>query len=111
MDCKFINQTRFDFVKEAVSIKQLTGKTYDPAVLAKELCTFLDEAFNESIDNPDELMKTYRLNLFQLNEKVKLKKGNRIFEARILDVTDNGQLVVYHGTEETFEVGEIEWLV
>jgi len=106
-----VNQTRFELVKEAVSIKQITGKTYDPAVLAKELCSCLDQSYHESIENPDEVMKAYRMNLYQLNGKVKLKKGNRIFEARIIDVTNNGQLVVHHGIDETFEVGEVEWLI
>lgn len=105
-----INQTRF-FLEQAVSVKQITGNSYDPAILAKELCVCLDQSYHESIDNPDELMKTYRLDLYQINEKVKLKKGSRVFEARFLDVTNNGQMVVHHGIEERFEVGEVEWMI
>jgi BirA family biotin operon repressor/biotin-[acetyl-CoA-carboxylase] ligase len=56
-------------------------------------------------------MKAYRSDLYQLNEKVKLKKGSRVFEARFLNVTDNGQMVVHHGIEEKFEVGEVEWVI
>ncbi|MFL5771999.1 MAG: biotin--[acetyl-CoA-carboxylase] ligase [Flavisolibacter sp.] len=106
-----INQTRFDLLTPAVSMKQITGKDHNPSALAKELCVFLDHSYHEAVENPDELKKAYRNDIYQLNEKVKLKKGSRIFEARILNVTDDGKLLVYHGTEEKFDVGEVEWVM
>jgi BirA family biotin operon repressor/biotin-[acetyl-CoA-carboxylase] ligase len=89
-----INQTDFKKLKnKAVSLRQITGSSFDPSSLAIELCIYLDA------------------NLFQLGKKVKLKKGSRLFEAVIKDVTSLGQLVVQHAVEERFEVGEVEWVI
>src|SRR4051812_423855 len=46
-----INQTKFDsVVVNAISLKQITGKTYDPVQLAKELCGHLNQRYNQLIN-------------------------------------------------------------
>jgi BirA family biotin operon repressor/biotin-[acetyl-CoA-carboxylase] ligase len=38
-----LNQTNFpDWIQQPVSLKQITGKTFDTLLMAKELCIFLD---------------------------------------------------------------------
>jgi BirA family transcriptional regulator, biotin operon repressor / biotin---[acetyl-CoA-carboxylase] ligase len=107
-----INQTDFKKLKnKAVSLRQITGSSFDPSSLAKELCIYLDMQFNKLLANPNEVSEQYHANLFQLGKKVKLKKGSRLFEAVIKDVTSLGQLVVQHAVEERFEVGEVEWVI
>jgi hypothetical protein len=34
-----------------------------------------------------------------------------VFEAEFKDVNSLGQMVILHGTEEKFNVGEIEWII
>ncbi|HEV7622121.1 MAG TPA: biotin--[acetyl-CoA-carboxylase] ligase [Flavisolibacter sp.] len=107
-----INQTDFNELQsKAVSLEQITGKTYQPLSLAKDLCRFLDLSFQLLLKKPSEIIEEYKEHLYKLNEPVKLKKTNRIFEAVIKDVTTSGQLVVMHALEETFSVGEVEWII
>jgi BirA family transcriptional regulator, biotin operon repressor / biotin---[acetyl-CoA-carboxylase] ligase len=107
-----INQTQFEALStKAVSLKQITGKTYEPVLLAKELCRYLSDAYTLLHRLPDEVMEQYRRHLYKRNETVRLKQGSRVFEAVVKDVTVLGELVVAHGTEERFGVGEVEWVV
>ena len=107
-----INQTSFDeLATKAVSTKQITGKDYEPVVLAKELCGYLNEAFAQLQSSPEEMIAAYKSCLYKLNEIVRLKKGSRVFDAVVKDVTPLGQLVVQHATEERFDVGEVEWVI
>jgi biotin-(acetyl-CoA carboxylase) ligase len=52
----------------------------------------------------------YVSNLYKLNEKVKLKKENRVFEALIKGISPVGKLIVQHGIEEEFDFGSVEWI-
>ena len=107
-----INQTDFgDLKNKAVSLKQITGNNFDPVSLAKEICDILDTQFDQLTLDPNAVIKEYRSNLYKLGEKIKLKKGNRIFEAIMKDVTDTGQLIVQHAVDERFDVGEVEWML
>ena len=43
-------------------------------------------------------------------KKVKLRKDNRVFEAMINGVNENGQLETAHAIPEAFDFGTIEWV-
>jgi BirA family biotin operon repressor/biotin-[acetyl-CoA-carboxylase] ligase len=106
-----INQTHFEGLDQrAVSLKQITGKTFDPVVLAKELCNELEVAYEALVKNEIELVQKYHAALYKKDKKVKLKQATRTFEAVIKGVTINGQLITEHAVEEMFDVGEIEWV-
>jgi BirA family biotin operon repressor/biotin-[acetyl-CoA-carboxylase] ligase len=108
-----INQVSFPpEIHQAVSLKQVTGREFDPMNLAKELCNFLDLRFNQLVEEGFGPIHTaYLEQLYQKNRKVKLRQGARVFEAIIRSVNDSGQLIVEHAIEETFSFGEVEWLV
>jgi len=107
-----INQTDFgELNSKAVSLKQITGKHFDLVILAKELCNELNKKYQVLLNDSSQIVDEYKLHLYKLNEIVKLKKQNRVFEAVIKDVNTNGQLIVQHGTEERFVVGEVEWVI
>jgi BirA family biotin operon repressor/biotin-[acetyl-CoA-carboxylase] ligase len=107
-----VNQTNFgDLGTKAVSLKQITGKDFEPIALAKELCNEIQVQFENLLKDPSQIIFTYKANLYKLQKKVKLKKDNRVFEAIIKDVTTNGQLVVENVAEERFDVGEVEWII
>jgi BirA family transcriptional regulator, biotin operon repressor / biotin---[acetyl-CoA-carboxylase] ligase len=108
-----INQTGFPAdLPNPVSLKQISGKTYNPAGLSKDLCHVLEKNFQLLGKGESALLfKQYREQLYKKGEKVRLKKGSRIFEAVIKDVSDNGQLITQHALEEYFGFGEIEWLL
>ncbi|HEU4633727.1 MAG TPA: biotin--[acetyl-CoA-carboxylase] ligase [Flavisolibacter sp.] len=107
-----INQTNFSGLEtRAVSLKQITGKTFEPRMLALELCDSIDQQYRRLFSEPQAISQAYHAALYRLNEKVRLKKGSQVFDAVIKEVTDLGQLVVEHGAEERFDVGEVEWVI
>ena len=79
--------------------------------LAKELCSYLSEAFAVLESSSEQIIATYKSCLYKLGETVRLKKESRVFDAMVKDVTSLGQLVVHHAIEERFSVGEVEWMI
>jgi BirA family biotin operon repressor/biotin-[acetyl-CoA-carboxylase] ligase len=108
-----INQSVFDpDLPNPVSLKQITGKSFLPADLAKELCTIIEANYLILIaGNFEILFNKYQAHLYKKNEKVKLKKSNRVFETTIKGVSETGQLITQHSIEERFEFGEVEWTI
>lgn len=108
-----INQTNFsEAAINAVSLKQITGRRFNPLDLTKELCACLQKRYQELLFTPGETIKaTYNNILFKKGEKVILKKSNKVFECIIKEVTIYGQLLTQSATEELFDVGEIQWII
>jgi BirA family transcriptional regulator, biotin operon repressor / biotin---[acetyl-CoA-carboxylase] ligase len=108
-----INQTSFNpSLPNPVSLKQITGKPFDPIILAKELCIIFKKHYNELVTNGfDELYAQYNSLLYKKDETVKLKKENRLFEVVIKEVSPAGKLVTQHAIEEEFGFGEVEWVI
>jgi BirA family biotin operon repressor/biotin-[acetyl-CoA-carboxylase] ligase len=108
-----INQTIFpEDLKNAISLRQITGRSFDPVELAKELCGVVDKNFKNLITNGFEnIYASYLSYLYKINEPVKLKKGTRIFEGIVKSVSPEGELVVQHAIEEEFGFGDIEWVI
>ena len=108
-----INQSVFDpDLPNPVSLKQITGKNYEPLELAKELCSIIEKKYQLLIaGNFKTFFDKYQIHLYKKDEKVKLKKSNRVFETTIKGVSETGQLITQHSIEERFEFGEVEWIL
>ncbi|MEN9548378.1 MAG: hypothetical protein RIR12_969 [Bacteroidota bacterium] len=108
-----INQTAFDpALPNPVSLKQITGKTFEPLVLAKELHQVFCETYNELLSSDfNTAYYLYNHLLYKKGKIVKFKKDNRVLEAVIKEVNTAGQLVVIHNVEECFDFGGVEWVV
>jgi BirA family transcriptional regulator, biotin operon repressor / biotin---[acetyl-CoA-carboxylase] ligase len=108
-----INQTAFDpALPNPVSLKQITGKTFEPPVLAEELHQIFCDTYNELISSDfNTAYHLYNHLLYKKGKTVKFKKDNRVFEAVIKEVNTAGQLVVAHNVEECFDFGGVEWVV
>jgi BirA family transcriptional regulator, biotin operon repressor / biotin---[acetyl-CoA-carboxylase] ligase len=104
-----INQTVFaEGTGNPVSLKQITGKNFDPVLLAKELVHAFDSNFHQLINGEFEnIHSQYLEHLYKKNELVKLRKGNRVFQTTIKTVSTQGKLIT---TEDEFEFGEVEFL-
>lgn len=107
-----INQTAFDALEgKPVSLKQITGKAFDPISLAKELCRHLEQRFSMLKNEPsDKLLSAYNEHLYKIDEVVHFKRNNIMFQAKVKGVDKNGQLLIMHGVEERIPFGEITWL-
>ena len=108
-----INQTIFPGeLINPVSLKQITGQDFDPVELAKELCVCISEQFDLLVNGEKEnIYKRYNEFLYKLNEQVKLKKDNRVFEVIIKGVSPFGKLMTAHAFDEEFGFGEVEWVI
>jgi BirA family biotin operon repressor/biotin-[acetyl-CoA-carboxylase] ligase len=108
-----INQTEFaPDLPNPVSMKQITGRQANTVDLAKELCEILDHYFRELITNGFEsILSSYLSHFYKKDKSVRLKKDNRVFEATIKGISPEGKLIVQHGIEEQFDLGEIQWLI
>lgn len=106
-----INQTRFDAsLGNPVSLKQITGKNFDPVVLAKELCTDLTKRLDQLDHAPFSiLLDEYNQYLFKRNTTVQLKKMNTRFTCTILGVNETGELLVKDAPTDRFRFGEVSW--
>ncbi len=106
-----INQTVFDKnLANAVSLKQITGKTFNPVDLAKELHALLIKKLAEQI-NLEKTLKQYNQHLFKINELVTLRKGITRFDTVIKEVSPQGKLITVDAIEREFDFGEVEWVL
>jgi BirA family biotin operon repressor/biotin-[acetyl-CoA-carboxylase] ligase len=107
-----VNQTKFPkSIINPVSMKQITGKHFDPVALAKELSGHLEKRYHQ-LKNKEEakMLAEYRSSLYKKYQEVKLKKGPIVFNAVIKDVSEQGDLIVNSGIKERFHFGEVEWV-
>ncbi len=108
-----INQRNFDSrLPNPVSLRQITGATYDVVVMAKELQKEFQKALStlEPGKDVENLIHVFNQNLHKKGKTVRLKKDDRVFEAQIIEVTPKGQLLVHHHTDELLNFGEVIWL-
>jgi BirA family transcriptional regulator, biotin operon repressor / biotin---[acetyl-CoA-carboxylase] ligase len=108
-----INQTIFPpDLPNPVSLKQIKGKSFKPVELARNLCYIFYEKWNIGVSKGfDKLYTQYLSLLYKRNERVKLRKENKVFETTIQSVTPTGKLVVKHSIIEEFEFGQVEWVI
>lgn len=103
-----INQVSFpDETNRPVSLKQITGKSFDPEELAIALCSVIDKRFNSY--DPSSILAEYNEHLLFKDQKVKLKSGQVTFETIIKGVNESGELITQDVCERTFR--EVTWLM
>jgi BirA family biotin operon repressor/biotin-[acetyl-CoA-carboxylase] ligase len=107
-----VNQTEFpDIAKKVVSIKQITGNTLDPILIAKQFCGFLETRFNQLKNQGfDDLLTLFNERLYKKGQMVKLRKNNIVGEYLIKSVNSFGELVAEAGIENHFAHGSVEWI-
>ncbi|MBC8033495.1 MAG: biotin--[acetyl-CoA-carboxylase] ligase [Chitinophagaceae bacterium] len=107
-----INQTIFaEDLKNPVSLKQITGKTFDIIELSKELCTWIDTRYNALSAGTAGTIQAYNDVLFKRDEKVRLKVETAVFETEIRRVSAEGKLITFDTLERAFDVGDITWML
>lgn len=108
-----INQVVFGEMKaNPVSLKQVTGKTQDVKLLAKKLCTYLDDKYNQLRTHKfDVLLQEYNHYLFRANQTAVFRNEEGAFEAKVKGVNQNGQLIIEHKKLEIIDHGKIEWVL
>lgn len=108
-----INQTFFSAeLPNAVSLKQITGNTYQVTELAKELCVCLEHRWQQlRAQKHNDLFKQYSQYLYKAGETVTFKKNNKIFNAVVAGVNKNGDLLLNTDKQTPHAFGSIEWIL
>ncbi len=107
-----VNQTSFEDIENtAQSLKNVTGKSYDPKTLARELQQLLNTALN-SIEKEDfkNVLEKCNKYLYKRDKLVSLKKDTAVFKTKIVAINEYGQLLTADAIERIFNVGEVEWV-
>jgi len=108
-----INQVYFNTgLKNPVSLKQISGKDYDPILLAEELFALLIER-TRSLDIAGfaQTLADYNTRLYARNREVRLLKDDQVFVTMVRGVNAEGQLLTKDTEERRFDFGEVEWLL
>jgi BirA family transcriptional regulator, biotin operon repressor / biotin---[acetyl-CoA-carboxylase] ligase len=108
-----INQTAFSNVlRNPVSLKQITGNTYNVVELAKELCALLEENIKPLFaGDANTILKNYNLYLYKRNELAEFKQGSTKFSGIVKKADESGNLIIDTGIEKAYQSGRLEWLL
>jgi len=105
-----VNQTDFGSLgNTAVSLKQITGRIFDPLQLARELCGFLQAEWEVLLRDPSLVRDRYNGHLYRRGELVKFRIDGELHEGRINTVNEQGQLVLGEAEEAFYDPGSIVW--
>lgn len=105
-------QKRFPpFLENPVSIKQVTGKEYAVKDVAVRIQEAVVDAVKVLATNNIAFYEAYNQKLFKKEERVKLKKENRVFETVIKGVNAQGELMTGENGLTIFRFGEVEWML
>jgi BirA family transcriptional regulator, biotin operon repressor / biotin---[acetyl-CoA-carboxylase] ligase len=108
-----INQLEFpSATRDPVSLRQVTGRSFDVIALAKELGSFLDLRYRSlETDGAAALLRAYNERLYRRGMEVRLKKESAVFTTRIEGVSMQGQLLTRDVLDRRFTFGEVEWVI
>jgi BirA family biotin operon repressor/biotin-[acetyl-CoA-carboxylase] ligase len=109
-----INQTSFGTeLNKAVSLKQITGKTYLVNDLAVELCKHIQDAMDLLVtEGPDAIITLYNNALYKKGELVTVAVNEVIKSVTMCRVLPNGYLEIENenGIKESVALGAVKWL-
>ena len=108
-----VNQTSFSgSLNNPVSLKEITGKSFDIEALAKRLYKAVLLAVNEMDSKSfSTFLAEYNHYLYRLKSIVKLRETNEVFECIIEGVNERGKLLTSGSTNREFEFGQVEWII
>jgi BirA family biotin operon repressor/biotin-[acetyl-CoA-carboxylase] ligase len=106
-----INSKTFNPVlPNPISLTNITGLTYEPVEMAKELCSFLEQRWQQlKTGQWPVLLLEYNHCLFGRNSFQKLRYNNTLAQYLIREVDEAGNLVAGSLGEYRFSHGDVIW--
>ncbi len=107
-----INQVTFPpYLTNPVSLRQITGKTFDACSMGQELCVYLENRWQQVLKGDTTgILQDYHSKLYKLNETITLKIKNADFTATLIGVNDTGELLI-NDDKTALLHGEVEWII
>jgi BirA family biotin operon repressor/biotin-[acetyl-CoA-carboxylase] ligase len=109
-----INQTAFpSHLPNPVSLKQITGKTWDAIELTRHLCACLDERLKQLHPaHYETLLDAYKSKLFRFEQSGTYRINGEYFQGIIRDVLPDGKLCLEKAGEVLqLGFGEVEFII
>ncbi len=109
-----INQTQFpEHLPNPVSLRQITGKSWDAVALAQELCQYLQPRLQQLHPaHYNSLLEEYKSRLFRLNQAGLYRMQGEYFQGTIRDVLPDGKLCLERNGELLqLDFGEVEFVI
>lgn len=108
-----INQVDFSNISlQAVSLKQISGKTYDSLELANELIEHIERRMQMlQLHGALQMLDAFNALLYKKDEEVSFRKKQIVFKAKVRGVNIKGELEIERGFTETIRHGEVEWML
>lgn len=108
-----MNQTTFtpQIESRVVSLRQITGKTYDIESATRQLCIFLETRYQQFLHTPAVLLAQYNELLFKRHEKVSLLYKAEQYNCLIEAVDAQGRLWIQGAPVPYFQFGEVTWIL
>ena len=110
------NVNQIDFIAggaTATSLRKITNKVYDVDGILKMLCAAIEVRYLQLRNNNcAKLAEEYFSRLFKAGVASRFTDFSAIFEATIVDVTNEGLLVLKdgNGTDRKFAMKEVGWI-
>jgi BirA family biotin operon repressor/biotin-[acetyl-CoA-carboxylase] ligase len=110
-----INQKIFaDNLPNPISLVNIFDNEFDLADTQKQIIEYIDLWYHKLMNkNYEEIDKLYLLNLFRYEKYHSFKVNNTLFSAKIIDVKQNGELILKNRQENqlSFYFKEIEFVL
>ena len=108
-----INQVEFPATAHnPVSLRQITGRSFQAVELAHELGDCLDRRYSELMGGGAAAqLEEYNSHLYRRGQVVRLKKDSAVFETTVQGVSAQGQLLTRDVLDREFSFGEVEWII
>lgn len=109
-----VNQQRFDFetAKKAGSLKEILQQDVNLLMLLAEICRQIEKQYLRLKSGDDRLLRQdYTNSLYRFGELAAYRHNDTVFNAKLIDVSEAGQLVLLRGAaKQYYNFKEIEFL-
>lgn len=109
-----INQTKFsDDIPNPVSLKSITGKSYNLADCLDSFLVFFCKRYDSIINGSNDIFSDYMKSLYRMGEKRNYKYNDEIFAGTIVGVTEYGLIKIQKesGEVQEFDFKEIQYII
>lgn len=108
-----VNQSQFESAPHAVSLLQLTGRTFNLDAVVDELSGFIEKNYLQlRAGKIQQLREGYHQRMFKMGEVMNFSDGKETFAAKILGTTFEGMLRLERdGKEEQFNFKTVKLLL
>jgi BirA family biotin operon repressor/biotin-[acetyl-CoA-carboxylase] ligase len=110
-----INQEKFSMaVPNPVSLKQLTGNTYDIQECLNELAGDLDRRYKQLIGgDASQIREDYLRNLYRFRQWAEFSDSTGTFTGRISEIRNDGQIIIEKegGMQAEYYYKEVEFIL